>query len=105
VDSTDPAAIKVSITIRNTGKYKGEEVVQLYIRDKVASVVRPVKELRGFKKINLKPGEEAVVEFRLTDAELGFYTESGAFVVEPGEFDVMVGTNSLEGLTAKFTLK
>ena len=84
--------------VTNSGKYAGEEVVQLYMRDKVASLVRPVQELKGFKKINLKPGESTQVAFTLTAAELGFYTDKGVFAVEPGEYDIMVGTNSKEFL-------
>jgi len=92
--------ILASVQVTNTGKYAGEEVVQLYMRDKVASMVRPVQELKGFKKINLKPGESTQVAFTLTAAELGFYTDKGVFVVEPGEYDIMVGTNSKEVLRA-----
>lgn len=90
--------IRVTATVKNTGKYKGEEVVQLYIHDKVASVVRPVKELKGFKKITLSPNESAQVEFILTDQELGFYNNEAVFTTEPGEFEIWVGTNSAEGL-------
>jgi len=92
--------ILASVQVTNSGKYAGEEVVQLYMRDKVASLVRPVQELKGFKKINLKPGESTQVAFTLTAAELGFYTDKGAFVVEPGDYDIMVGTNSKEVLRA-----
>jgi beta-glucosidase len=92
--------IQASVQVTNTGKYAGEEVVQLYMRDKVASLVRPVQELKGFKKINLKPGESTQVAFNLTAAELGFYTDKGLYVVEPGEYDIMVGTNSKEVLRA-----
>ncbi|MFM6954262.1 MAG: beta-glucosidase BglX [Sphingobacteriaceae bacterium] len=91
-------SIQVSVQLSNTGKYAGVEVVQLYIRDKVASTVRPVQELKGFKKVYLKPGESSTILFTLSTSELGFYTENGAFVVEPGEFEIMVGTNSKEGL-------
>ncbi|HEX2683785.1 MAG TPA: beta-glucosidase BglX [Ferruginibacter sp.] len=105
INDADRSQIKVSVTVKNTGRYAGEEVAQLYIRDRVASVVRPVKELKGFYKFNLLPGEQKEIEFILTDAELGFYTNSGEFIVEPGDFDVMVGTNSEKGLTGKFTLK
>ena len=105
VDASDQANIKVSVTVSNTGTVYGEEVVQLYIHDKVASVTRPVKELKGFQKISLAPGTSQKVEFTLTDKELGFYNHQYEFVVEPGEFDIMVGTNSQEGLTATFTKK
>ena len=87
------------------GEFSGEEVAQLYIRDRVASEVRPVKELKGFSKFHLIPGESRSVAFTLTAKELGFYTSQGEFVVEPGTFDVMVGGNSQEGLTGSFELK
>ena len=76
--------------------------MQLYIQDKFASVARPVKELKGFNKIKLNTGEQRVVEFLLTDAELGFYDNDGKFIVEAGEFVVMIGTNSEEGLSGNF---
>ncbi len=103
IDIANSAAIKVKVLVKNTGKVAGEEVVQLYLHDKVASVVRPVKELKGFEKIELAAGESKEVEFILTDKELGFYTNEGAFIVEPGEFEVMVGTNSEKGIVGKFT--
>lgn len=96
--------VKVSVDVQNTGNRKGEEVVQLYVNDRFASVVRPVKELKGFKKIELLPGEKTTVELYLTEKELGFFTPDGEFVVEPGWFDVMVGTNSNEGLRGEFLL-
>ncbi|MFZ1452014.1 MAG: beta-glucosidase BglX [Ferruginibacter sp.] len=105
IHDEDPANIKVTVTVKNTGKLEGEEVAQLYIRDKTASVVRPIKELKGFSKFSLKAGEARQVEFILTAAELGFYDNTGTFIVEPGEFDVMVGGNSTEGISGKFTLK
>lgn len=104
IDSSDQDNIKVSATITNTGEVSGEEVAQLYIRDKVASVTRPVKELKGFQKISLAPGVSQKVEFNLTDAELGFYGHNYDFVVEPGAFDIMIGTNSQEGLTGTFVV-
>lgn len=105
IDASDNKSVQVKATIKNTGKVKGEEVVQLYIRDKVASVVRPVKELKGFEKIELKAGESKTVEFTLTENELGFFDGQGNFKVEPGEFEVMVGTSSVEGLRMSFELK
>ena len=105
INNSDQSNIKVSVKVTNTGDLKGEEVVQLYIHDKVAKVVRPVKELKGFKKINLKSGESKVVEFALTGNELGFYDNQGNFIVEPGTFNIMVGTNSQEGLSGSFGLK
>lgn len=105
VDASNNNAIKVTVTLTNTGSVAGEEVAQLYIHDMVASVVRPVKELKGFKKITLQAGESKQLEFVLTDAELGFYNNEGLFIVEPGSFDVMVGTNSENGIKASFIKK
>ncbi len=105
IDTANQSAIKVSVTIKNIGKLAGEEVAQLYIRDKIASNVRPVKELKGFEKIKLNAGESKTVNFLLTDAELGFYTNTGEFIVEPGDFDLMVGTSSQQGVYGKFTKK
>jgi beta-glucosidase len=80
-------------------------VVQLYIHDRAASVARPVKELKGFEKIDLKADETKTVCFELTASELGFYNNVGEFVVEPGVFDVMVGTSSVKGLSGSFEWK
>lgn len=97
--------IEVSVEVTNTGNFDGKEVVQLYINDPAASIVRPVKELKGFELIELKKGETKTVQFTLTDAALGFYDNDGKFLVEPGLFNVMVGWNSNDGLTTKFELK
>jgi beta-glucosidase len=105
VDASNNNAIKVTVTLTNTGSVAGEEVAQLYIHDMVASVVRPVKELKGFKKIKLQAGQSQQLEFVLTDAELGFYNNEGTFIVEPGSFEIMVGTNSENGLKTTFTKK
>ncbi len=105
IDDSDNSQIKISVSVKNAGQVVGEEVVQLYIRDKVASVVRPVKELKGFEKILLQPGESKTVEFDLTEKGLGFYDNAGKFIVESGMFEVMVGTNSQEGLMGSFELK
>ena len=94
--------ITVSAEVENVGERAGDEVVQLYIRDVVASVTRPLKELKGFERITLKPGEKRNVEFTLASEQLGFYNRDMRFVVEPGEFRVFVGTNSVEGLEATF---
>lgn len=104
INTKNKSAIKVRVTVKNTGKRAGEEVVQLYIRDKVASVVRPIKELKGFEKISLQAGKSQTVEFTLDDSLLGFYDLNGQWRVESGEFDVMVGTSSREGLGGNFTL-
>ncbi|MGJ1499329.1 beta-glucosidase BglX [Sphingobacterium spiritivorum] len=97
--------ITITVDVKNTGKYDGEEVVQLYIRDMVGSVTRPVKELKGFQKIAFKAGETKAVEFELTEEDLKFYNEKLEFVAEPGEFEVYVGTNSRDILTSKFELQ
>ena len=95
----------VSVNVKNTGKYKGEEVVQLYVRDEVASVTRPIKELKGFEKISLEPGESKTVTFDITDEQLGFYNNNMDYVVEKGDFTFMVGTNSKNVQSIKYTLK
>lgn len=97
-------SLKVSAEVKNTGRIEGEEVVQLYIRDITASITRPVKELKGFRKISLKPDESKVVEFELTDKELGFLDEDFNFVVEPGAFKVWIAKNSVEGLEEDFEI-
>ncbi len=102
IDASDNENILVSTEVTNTGSRVGEEVVQLYIRDKVASVARPVRELKGFEKIMLQPGETRKVTFTLTDNELGFYNNDGNYITEPGEYDVIVGTNSQKGLKGSF---
>ncbi|MCU4173914.1 beta-glucosidase BglX [Carboxylicivirga sp. N1Y90] len=104
LDASNKKEIKVSVEVKNVSERVGEEVVQLYIRDHVASIVRPVKELKGFKKIALAGGQSKIVEFVLTDNELGFYMPDGEYVVEPGQFDVMVGTSSAEVIKGEFEL-
>jgi beta-glucosidase len=89
-------SLTVSVAVENAGKRAGDEVVQLYIRDMAASVTRPVKELKGFQRVTLRPGEKRRIEFRLTREHLGFYNREMRFVVEPGEFKVMVGTSSAD---------
>lgn len=86
--------IEVSLNITNTGKYAGEEVVQLYLRDKVGSVVRPIKELKGFEKIKLNVGETKTVKFVIDNQKLSFYNDKLEFKSEPGEFDLMIGSSS-----------
>lgn len=98
----EPILIKADVT--NTGNRAGQEVVQLYIRDLVGSVTRPVKELKGFKKIFLNPGETKTVTFNLSQDNLKFYDRQMNFVVEPGEFKVWVGPNSAEGLESGFEI-
>jgi beta-glucosidase len=95
-------SIKVSAEVENTGARAGVEVVQLYIRDVAASLARPVRELKGFRRVALAPGERKVVEFTLAPEQLGFHDRAQRFVVEPGEFRVWVGPNSAEGLEGSF---
>ncbi|MFB9109937.1 beta-glucosidase BglX [Flavobacterium gyeonganense] len=97
--------IEISVEVTNIGDFDGKEVVQLYLNDPVASIVRPIKELKGFELVTLKKGETKTIQFTLTDSELGFYDNDGKFLVEPGLFNVMVGWNSNEGLTSKFEVK
>lgn len=104
VDGKNKQAVKVSVLVKNTSEIDGEEVVQLYLRDKVASLTRPIKELKGFNKVLIKAGQSKRIEFELTPRELGFYQLDGNYVVEPGDFDVMVGSNSVSGLTSSFRL-
>jgi beta-glucosidase len=93
--------VTVRVDVRNTGKRAGDEVVQLYVRDVEASVKRPKKELRGFERISLKPGERKTVTFTLPAEKLSFYdVKSKSFVVEPGQFEVMIGSSS-EDIRAK----
>ncbi|ELR69545.1 Beta-glucosidase [Fulvivirga imtechensis AK7] len=97
--------LTIEVMVKNTGEYEGQEVVQLYVRDLVGSVTRPVKELKGFEKISLKPGESKVVTFTINSDNLKFYTRDMSYRVEPGEFLITIGPNSAEGKTAQFTLK
>ncbi|PKK38075.1 beta-glucosidase [Siphonobacter sp. SORGH_AS_0500] len=95
--------LKATVTVANTGKYAGEEVVQLYLSDPVASVTRAVKDLKGFQKISLKPGESKDVTFDITPEQLKFYNSDLKYDWEAGEFHVHIGTNSSEVKTAKIT--
>ncbi|MBB2950879.1 beta-glucosidase BglX [Sphingobacterium sp. JUb56] len=98
-------SIQASVTLRNTGKYDGEEVVQLYIKDLVGSITRPVKELKGFQKVFLKAGESKVVTFTVSEEDLKFYNNDLKFVAEPGDFTLFIGKNSQDLLATKFELK
>jgi beta-glucosidase len=94
--------LTASVEVENTGKRAGDEVVQLYVRDMAASVTRPVRELKGFERVTLRPGERRRVQFTLTPEHLGFYNRELRFVVEPGTFKVFAGTSSEGGLEASF---
>ena len=102
---TTSGNITASLTVTNTGAVEGTEVVQLYIRDMVGSIARPVQELKGFERITLKPGESRQVSFTIDADLLKFYNRDLNYVCEPGDFDVMVGTNSHDVQHQTFTLK
>jgi beta-glucosidase len=96
---------EVAVTITNTGKYKGEEVVQLYLRDKVGSIVRPVMELKDFQKISLNAGESKTIRFVIDVQKLSFYNQQLQWVAEPGDFELMIGSSSRDiRLKDKFEL-
>ena len=97
--------ITASVTVTNTGAVEGTEVVQLYIRDMVGSIARPVQELKGFERISLKPGESRTVNFTVNADLLKFYNKDLNYVCEPGDFEVMVGPNSRDVQRKTFTLR
>jgi beta-glucosidase len=97
-------AIVVKATVSNTGKMDADEIVQFYVRDRVGSITRPIKELKGFRRMHLKAGEKEEVEFVLNGKDLAFFNGKET-VTEPGEFDVWIGTNSNEGLHGEFIVK
>ncbi|GJQ33687.1 MAG: glycosyl hydrolase [Ignavibacteriaceae bacterium] len=98
--------VTFSFTLKNSGDREGEEVVQLYIRDRFASLVRPVKELKDFAKVSLSPGESKTISFTIDRSKLSFYNEQLQFVAEPGMFDVMIGASSADiKLSAELELK
>lgn len=97
--------LKASVTIRNNSLFDGTEVAQLYIRDISASITRPVKELKGFRRVDLKAGESKTVEFVLSAEDLAFYGKEQSWQVESGDFRLWIGTNSAEGLEADFCLR
>jgi len=98
-------SLSASVTITNTGKFDGKETVQIYIRDMVGSVVRPVKELKGFQQVFLKPGESKTIRFTITENDLRFYNDKLDFIYEPGDFKIFVGGNSRDVKEADFKLK
>jgi len=97
--------VTASVEVRNTGSRAGDEVVQLYLHDPVASISQPVRRLRGFQRVTLRPGEHKTVTFTLNRADFGFYDNQGRFVVEPGRIDVYAGDSSTADLTASFTVR
>ncbi|MGL6269984.1 MAG: beta-glucosidase BglX [Chitinophagaceae bacterium] len=98
-------SVQVTVTVTNSGSVAGEEIVQLYIRDVAASIVRPVKELKNFQKISLKPGESRTVKFILLSKDLSYSDATGLAVLEPGLFKIMVGGNSRDVLEKELTIK
>jgi beta-glucosidase len=96
--------LTVTATVANTGEHEGLEIVQLYTRDLAASLTRPVRELKGFQRVLLKPGEKQTVTFTVPARDLGFFNEAGEYVVEPGRFHVWVGGSSAATLKGEFTL-
>ena len=97
-------SVDVSVDVRNTGAVSGDEVVQLYVRDVVSSVTRPVKELKAFRRITLAPGASTTVEFTLGKDAFAFWNAAMQYVVEPGEFQIMAGPNSVDLKTAVLTV-
>lgn len=97
--------LTAAVMVTNTGTWPGTEVVQLYIRDVVGSTTRPVKELKGFQKIFLQPGEAQIIRFRIAREMLEYYNYDLQLTAEPGDFDVMIGPNSRDVKSARFTLK
>ncbi len=94
-DKTGPQAnATVTVEVTNTGKMAGDEVAQMYIRDEVSSVTRPVRELKGFSRVHLEPGETKTVQFSITPDKLSFLNEDMKRVVEPGTFSILVGPSS-----------
>jgi beta-glucosidase len=102
---TNTESINASITLTNTGTRDGEETVQLYIRDLVGSVTRPVKELKAFQKVQLKAGESRQVLFKITPSDLAFYRKDMSWGTEAGQFKVFIGSNAETINEARFTLK
>lgn len=96
--------VTASVTVTNTGDRDGDEIVQLYVRDPVASISRPVKELRGFERVHIAKGESKTVTFTIGKEQLQYYDANGKVVVEPGEFDIMIGPNSRDVKTTKLYL-
>ena len=97
-------SLQASVTVTNTGSRKGDEVVQLYLHDPVASISQPVRRLRGFERVTLDQGEQRAVTFTLDRSDFGFYDNRGKFVVEPGRIDVYAGNSSAAQMTASFTV-
>jgi beta-glucosidase len=93
------------VDITNSGNRDGEEIVQLYIRDLVGDVTRPVKELKGFKKVPVKKGETVTVTFSITSEDLSYYHQNMSFTYDPGEFLLYIGSSSAEERSVKLTVQ
>ena len=107
-DLSQSGTLTVSVDVQNTGRRDGAEVVQVYVRDPAASVSRPVKMLKGFARVQLRAGERRTVQITIKISDLGFYDVNNKYVVEPGKFDIMVGTDSAhfaDGMTATFSVR
>ena len=102
---TENQALTASVTLTNTGKREGEETVQLYIRDLVGSVTRPVRELKGFQKITLKAGESRTISFKINASDLAFYKRDMTWGAELGKFQVFIGANAETTNMKGFELK
>jgi beta-glucosidase len=97
--------VRASVDVANTGSRAGDEVVQLYLNDPVASLSQPVRRLRGFERVTLAPGAKRTVTFTLDRDDFGFYDNRGSFVVEPGRVDLFAGDSSAATLTTSFTVR
>jgi beta-glucosidase len=97
-------SVTATVDVQNTGARAGDDVVQLYIHDPVASISQPVRRLRGFQRVTLAPGEKQTITFTLDKSDFGFYDNSGKFVVEPGQIDVYAGDSSTAAMTQSFTV-
>jgi beta-glucosidase len=98
-------SLRASVTVTNTGRRRGDEVVQLYLHDPVATISQPVRRLRGFERVALDPGASRTVTFTLDSSDFGFYDNRGRFVVEPGRIDVYAGNSSSAAMTRSFTVR
>ena len=96
--------LTASVDVRNVAGPKGDEVVQLYLNDPVASISQPVRRLRGFERVTLAPGEQRTVTFKIDRSDFGFYDNSGRFVVEPGRIDLYAGNSSRATMRQSFTV-
>jgi beta-glucosidase len=103
IRKNESTTIRVDVT--NTGQVQGDEVVQMYIRDRVSSVTRPVKELKGFGRVTLEAGQTATITFKITPEQLAFYNIDMKFAVEPGEFEIMIGNSSRDQDLQKVLLR